>query len=59
MILFAQASVGQHFGLAQLGSSSAGLTGVTNVAAVIWWIDWNWSREPQLDIQFVFYKVSF
>lgn len=49
MILFAQASVGQHFGLAQLGSS-AGLTGVTNVAAVIWWIDWNWSREPQLDI---------
>ena len=26
--------MGQHFGLAQLGSSSAGLTGVTNVAAV-------------------------
>lgn len=39
MSLFAHVSVGQHFGLAQLGSSS-GLTGVTNVAAVFWWVDW-------------------
>ena len=49
---------GSAFRLAQLGSPSAGLAGVTRVASDSRWLDWGWSREPQLGVQFLLRGVS-